>query len=132
MIDIAEFTTLNAKTDPAVNIAISRLISKQGINACGSEIKRGHRIGCHSHTVGEEWYIVLSGEGEIWTADVKGQQLHKKRVNPVKAGSVFCIYPSTAHQMRAITDLSFLFLCPESHVSSDRTLFDDLIDPVCL
>lgn len=71
--DVMSFNTLNAKTDPAVNLAISGLIQKQGMNAWGSEIKRGHRIGCHSHSVGEEWYIVLSGEEEIWTADVHGR-----------------------------------------------------------
>lgn len=128
MIDVAEFNTLNAKNDPRVNIAIAGLIQKQGINAWGSEIKRGHRVGCHSHSVGEEWYIVLSGEGEIWTADVKGGELYNKRRDLVKAGSVFCIYPGTAHQLRATSDLKFIFLCPSSHLASDRTLFEDLAE----
>ncbi|WP_261369260.1 hypothetical protein [Yersinia mollaretii] len=57
-----------------------------------------------------------------------GGRAKNKRVNGFAKGSVFCIYPNTAHQLIAKTAVEFIFLCPESHITHDRILFDDLVE----
>ncbi|WP_254044496.1 hypothetical protein, partial [Yersinia pestis] len=55
-----------------------------------------------------------------------------KRVDKCGKGSVFCIYPNATYQLTAETDVEFVFLCPELHVTGDRTLFSDRVSPSSL
>jgi len=128
MIIFSDFADGKASKDALVGISITPMINKPGLNAYGTTLKSGERIGCHSHAEGEEWYVMLSGEGEIWTADVVDNNLADIRTDKISKGSVFCIYPDTAHQLLAKTDIELIFLCPESHLTTDRTLFADLIN----
>jgi len=128
MIIFSDFADGKGSEDALVGISISPMINKPGLNAYGTTIEMGKRVGCHSHAEGEEWYIILSGEGEIWTADVVDNSLKDNRIDKVSKGSVFCIYPETAHQLLAKTDIELIFLCPESHLTTDRTLLADLIN----
>lgn len=128
MIQFSEFNSAGGKEDQQVGISISSMVKKEGLNAYGTTIGQGRKIGCHSHAQGEEWYIILSGEGEIWTADIMDGKLINSMVNKVAQGSVFCIYANTAHQLVAKSDLALIFLCPESHITCDRTLYADLVN----
>lgn len=126
MINFSEFNSNNAIEDNMVGIAFTEMFKKNGLRAYGARVKQGKRVGCHSHVKGEEWYIIISGEGAIWTADVIAGTLKNKRIDKFSKGTVFCIYPNTVHQLTAKTDVEFVFLCPESHISHDRILFDDI------
>ncbi|WP_145571656.1 cupin domain-containing protein [Yersinia bercovieri] len=126
MISFSDFNCNNAIADNMVGISITKMIKKEGLRAYGTQLVQGSRVGCHSHTDDEEWYIIISGEGAIWTADVIAGELKNKRVDSFAKGSVFCIYPNTAHQLTAKTDVELVFLCPESHITHDRILFKDI------
>lgn len=128
MITISDFNIDVAEKDALAGISIAEMVIKDGLCAYGTSLANGRRVTCHSHSEGEEWYIILSGEGQIWTADTDNNQTVNKQVNTIKKGSTFCIYPGTAHQLIALTDLEFIFLCPTTHITSDRTFFDDLIN----
>ncbi|CNK74408.1 Uncharacterised protein [Yersinia frederiksenii] len=70
MINFSEFSTNNAIEDNMVGIAFTEMFKKNGLRAYGTRVKQGTRVGCHSHVKDEEWYIIIFGEGAIWTADV--------------------------------------------------------------
>lgn len=116
----------NAVVDSAVGIAIFKLVDGEALGSYGTRMHAGSRVGCHSHSEGDEWYIILDGEGVIHLADVGGSCLSKQRKIPVKKGDIFVISPKTAHQLEAKTDLELLFLCPPSHLEKDRTSHGDL------
>ena len=80
MIIFSDFADGKGSEDALVGISISPMINKPGLNAYGTTIEMGKRVGCHSHAEGEEWYIILSGEGEIWTADVGDNSLKDNRI----------------------------------------------------
>ncbi|WP_145523023.1 cupin domain-containing protein [Yersinia rohdei] len=130
MINFSEFNFNNSIADNVVGISFTEMFNKGGLRAYGTKVEQGNRVGCHYHTEGEEWYIIISGEGAIWTADVIAGMLKNKRVDKFTKGTVFCIYPNTAHQLIASTDVEFVFLCPQSHLTYDRILFDDLVKEV--
>lgn len=115
-----------AKVDNAVGIAITTLAGGQNLTSFGTRIKARKKVSCHSHSEGEEWYIILSGDGQIFLADEDNGQLTNHRAYFVSAGDIFCIPPHTAHQLLAHTALDLIFLCPDSHLSTDRLMFDDL------
>ncbi len=112
-----------AKTDKNVGIAIAPLST--GINFClfSAEIKEGKKVGCHYHSHGEEVYSILSGSGIIYTALVdEEEQIGEIKSRQVYAGDNFTINAGTAHQLKAVSDLVLMFVCPPEHVSSDRTM----------
>ncbi|WP_447883991.1 cupin domain-containing protein [Serratia fonticola] len=115
-----------AKLDPAVGIAIATLANGHQLTSFGTRMQAGKKVSCHSHSEGEEWYIIMSGNGLIYLADEDKGTLTNQRSHFVTKGDVFCIHPHTAHQLVAGTDLDLIFLCPESHLSTDRLMFDDL------
>jgi uncharacterized cupin superfamily protein len=86
----------------------------------------GTKVSCHVHTQGDEWYSMLDGEGVIYLADLVDGGLKNKRHYPVKKGDTFCISGNTAHQLYAKTQLDFIFLCPDSHLGTDRIVLNDL------
>lgn len=115
-----------AKLDKAVGIAIATLAQGQNLTSFGTRMQAGKKVSCHSHSDGEEWYIILSGKGRIFLANEHKGTLSNQRTHFVTEGDVFCIHAHTAHQLLADTDLDLIFLCPESHLSTDRLMFDDL------
>jgi len=115
-----------AKLDTAAGIAIATLASGQQLTSFGTRMQAGKKVSCHSHSEGEEWYIILSGNGRIFLADEDKGTLTNQRAHFARKGDVFCIHPHTAHQLVADTDLDLIFLCSESHLSTDRLIFDDL------
>ncbi|WP_261369261.1 cupin domain-containing protein [Yersinia mollaretii] len=75
MISFSDFNCNNAIADNTVGISITNMIKKEGLRAYGTQLARGRCVGCHSHTEDEEWYIIISGEGAIWTAEVMAGEL---------------------------------------------------------
>ncbi|ELB2794013.1 cupin domain-containing protein [Aeromonas dhakensis] len=115
-----------AKLDETVGIAIATLARGRNLTSFGTRMQAGKKVSCHSHSDGEEWYIILSGKGRIFLADEDKGTLSNQHTHFVTGGDVFCIHTHTAHQLLADTDLDLIFLCPESHLSTDRLMFDDL------
>ncbi|MCW2477833.1 cupin domain-containing protein [Candidatus Symbiopectobacterium sp. NZEC135] len=126
MIDFSRFLTDMAMHDDTVGIAINPLIKKTGINAYATTITAGRYIGCHAHEHGEEWYVILSGSGDIWTGDVEKGKIKKIKKSHFSRGCVFCIHPQTAHQLVAKENVELIFLCPTSHINHDRTCYPNL------
>jgi len=126
VISISDFNIERAEKDQLAGISITEMVIKNGLCAYGTSLAKGKRVTCHSHGEGEEWYIILSGRGTIWTGDSDNDTVKNTRSDPIKSGSVFCIYPGTAHQLIALTDMEFIFLCPPTHITTDRTFFDDI------
>jgi uncharacterized cupin superfamily protein len=126
MIKFNDFCTTDAKKDNAVGISIKEMIQNNGLHAYATALEEGNKVRCHSHHKGEEWYIILSGEGTIFTSDVKEDVLGVTTETTFKKGSIFCILPDTAHQLCAHTKVELIFLCPPAHLSFDRTGFADI------
>ncbi|KMJ45203.1 cupin domain-containing protein [Xenorhabdus khoisanae] len=128
MIEFASFSTEDAIKDDAVGISVRQMIKKEGLNAYATVINAGKRVGCHNHSIGDEWYIILSGDGEIWTGEVLDNEVNNIQKRQFSQGDIFCIYPNTAHQLVAYENVKLIFLCPESHLSHDRTRFSDICE----
>ncbi|MDN0112738.1 cupin domain-containing protein [Yersinia mollaretii] len=116
----------NAVYDPVAGIRIAPLQKGSELNSFGTRMDEGTKVSCHVHEHGDEWYSMLDGEGVIYLANFVDGQLLNKRNYAVKKGDTFCIPSNTAHQLYAKTQLDFIFLCPDSHLSSDRIVFEDL------
>lgn len=114
-----------ATIDPKVGIGIFNLEKGEELQSFGTRMKAGTHVGCHSHQEGDEWYIILDGQGIMHLADVKEGKLTNKREEKVQKGDVLCVKENTGHQLQATTELDLIFLCPTSHLSSDRIMFDD-------
>ncbi|MGG7668089.1 cupin domain-containing protein [Yersinia sp. J1] len=115
-----------AVVDPVVGIGIAELAKGKALNSFGTRIAAGKKVGCHAHFHGEEWYIILAGEGRMYLGDVENQKLVNLRNHDVKQGDIFCIPLGTAHQLQAESQLDLIFLCPNSHLVTDRILFPDM------
>jgi mannose-6-phosphate isomerase-like protein (cupin superfamily) len=126
MINFSDFCIADAVKDDAVGISIGALIQGGSIDAYATVIEEGNKVGCHSHHKGEEWYIILAGEGTVFTSDVENGALQKVTGTPFSSGSIFRISAGTAHQLRADKQVKLIFLCPPSHLAQDRTVFSDL------
>ncbi|OON40095.1 hypothetical protein BTJ39_09355 [Izhakiella australiensis] len=126
MIEFAKFSTENAEKDEAVGIAIRQLIGSADLNAYATFIAAGKKVGCHGHGNGDEWYIILSGEGEIWTGDIISGTVNDIKSETFTKGCIFCIHQNTAHQLKARSDVELIFLCPDAHLTHDRVGFNDL------
>ncbi|MDF7659835.1 cupin domain-containing protein [Erwiniaceae bacterium L1_54_6] len=126
MILFSDFHTDGAIKDNSVGISIQNLIRGTEQNLYATVIEAGNKVGCHCHHQGEEWYIILSGEGAVFIAEVNDGVLGDVTETVFKRGSSFCISPDTAHQLVAHTRVELIFLCPPAHLSSDRTGFDSI------
>lgn len=122
----ANFHTDKALKDDSVGISIQNLIRRKQQEAYATVIEAGKKVGCHSHHKGDEWYIILSGTGYIFTAEVEGGLLSPASKTPFERGSIFCISPETAHQLVAHTRVELIFLCPPAHLTQDRMVFDNI------
>lgn len=126
MINFSDFHIDGAVKDSAVGISIQNLITGKEQNLYATVIEEGHRVGCHCHHDGDEWYIILSGEGSVFTAEVNDGTLGETQETAFKRGSTFRISPDTAHQLVAYTRVELLFLCPPTHLTHDRTGFKNI------
>lgn len=117
-----------AKYDSAVGIAVFPLSTGTYLSCFGTRMAAGKKVGCHSHRHGDEWYVIINGEGDMYLADVdlKGN-VTNRRIIPVIKGSAFVIPENTAHQLVAKTELDLVFLCPNNHLSDDRYIHDLLV-----
>ncbi|MBP2196215.1 cupin domain-containing protein [Pantoea cypripedii] len=126
MILFSDFHTDDAIKDNSVGISIQNLINGTDQDLYATVIEAGNKVGCHCHHEGEEWYIILSGEGAIFTAEVNEGSLGHITETTFRRGSTFCISANTAHQLVAHTRVELIFLCPPSHLTYDRTGFDSI------
>lgn len=126
MIDFSRFSTDGAAKDNVVGISIKRMIEREDMSAYATFISAGKKVGCHCHSKGDEWYIILSGDGEICTGDVVDNKVTNIKKEKFSKGCIFCIHQNTAHQLVAHNDVELIFLCPESHLSHDRVCFEDI------
>lgn len=126
MINFSEFHTDDALQDKAVGISIQPLIQGNDQHAYATVIESGKKVACHCHHEGDEWYIILSGEGAVFTADVKNGITGSVTETLFKRGSLFRISPDTAHQLYAYSRVELIFLCPPSHLTHDRTGLESL------
>lgn len=117
---------MQSKLDPLVGISIASLAEGQELSSFGTRMEAGKKVSCHAHSKGEEWYFILAGEGDIFLADVDSGTLSNRREHKVNTGDIFCIQPNTAHQLRANSQLDLIFICPKSHLETDRVVFPDL------
>ncbi len=89
---------------------------------CGTEefrlhvtrLEPGTRVKAHRHMEGEELYIIVSGEGLLYTGTVdesaqteQVHQLHNTGSGP----------------------LVLIFGCPDSHLGADRSIVPDYVQP---
>lgn len=115
-----------AKYDPVAGIKIAGLDTGADMNSFGTRMNKGTKVSCHAHADGDEWYSILDGEGELFLADIRETKLVNHRSVRVSRGTVFCIPQKTAHQLRAHTQLDFIFICPDTHLGADRIVLPDL------
>ena len=116
------------KFDASVGISIFELVKGKAVSSFGTRMEAGKKVGCHSHEHGDEWYIILNGNGTIYLGDVcDNGMIVNKREFPVTKGSVFVIPEKTAHQLKADTQLDLIFMCPASHLENDRCGHVDLV-----
>lgn len=126
MVKFSDFHINNATMDKAVGISIQNLLKGQEQNLYATVIEAGNKVGCHCHHEGEEWYIILSGEGSVFTSKVINCTLSDITKTAFKAGSTFCIAPETAHQLVAHTRVELIFLCPPAHLDHDRLSYENI------
>ncbi|WP_252180253.1 cupin domain-containing protein [Endozoicomonas sp. 4G] len=116
-----------AKKDESVGISIATLSSGQDFCLFCTEIPKGHKVGCRYHIEGDEIYSILSGEGVIYTAAPdKIEDANSINFRPVVAGDNFTIPAGVVHQLKASSDMVLLFICPQSHLNSDRVIVPSL------
>lgn len=117
-----------AISDPKVNIAIAHLGGAPESRLHAAMLRPGEKVGAHFHTHGAEIYFILEGNGTIYTGVVTDEGIVANEPVAVYAGDSFCIEPGQVHQLRnsGEEDLFLLFACPDSHLSDDRTVVEDL------
>jgi mannose-6-phosphate isomerase-like protein (cupin superfamily) len=121
MIEFSNFSTDGATKDNSVGISIKHVIDKKGLNAYATLIGAGNKVVCHSHSQGEEWYIILSGDGEIWSGDVVDNEVTNIKKENFSKGCIFCIYQNTAHQLTARNESLSIILCNCHPIKGDRS-----------
>ncbi|KGA45912.1 Uncharacterised protein [Yersinia frederiksenii] len=133
MINFSEFNSNNAIEDNMVGIAFTEMFKKNGLRAYGTRVKQGKRVGCHSHVKGEEWYIIISGEGAIWTADViAGTLKNKLSISSLKVlYFVYILIQCINLLQRRMLNLSFyvqshIFLMTEFCLMILRTIWTEI------
>lgn len=124
------FTALSAAIpDPAVGISLAHLLGDELFSYYVTEVPPQYHLAAHFHREGHELYQVIEGKGEIWLADVKKNKLDTQTTqHKVLAGDTFLVPALTAHQLvnSGPDPLIMLFGCPQSHITSDRKLLENL------
>lgn len=105
---------------------------------CGTEefrlhvtrLEPGTRVKAHRHMEGEELYIIVSGEGLLYTGTVdENAQTDWTEPLAVSPGDTFCIRPKQVHQLHntGSEPLVLIFGCPDAHLGADRFIVPDYV-----
>jgi mannose-6-phosphate isomerase-like protein (cupin superfamily) len=115
------FALKNAPLDEAAGIAHAPLAGDAQWRLHITRIKCGSFVTAHKHDEDGETYVILSGWGILWL----GQSLQEMRPTRVTAGDTFDIPAGTIHMLQAVgpEGVTLLFMCPDSHLSSDRVTY---------
>lgn len=118
-----------AVNDPSVGIRHASVVGNEAyrIHVAGISDK----VGAHYHSVGDEDYTVVLGEGALYWGPVVDDESPKVPfVQAVKEGDHFVIPEGYAHQLKNTGrgELVILFGCPDAHLDDlkDRHLLEDL------
>lgn len=116
----------HAKLDPSVGMKVVKLASGKSLTSFGIQMLSGAKVSYHSRSDGDEWYIILSGDGQVFLADENNGILTNHRTDFFSKGDVFCIPHRTVHQLIAHSPIEFILLSPDPHLEIDRIIFDDV------
>lgn len=115
----------SAEFDPAVGIRLAHLTGNGGFSLYAAEIAPHKRVSAHFHNNGIETYQIIAGEGLMCLGKPR-QDGNVGWLQPfkIKRGDCFTIGERTVHQLFNTSDekLIAVFGCPQSHLSTDRTL----------
>lgn len=118
----------SAEKDPAVGISIARLSGSEQFSLYGAEIAPHSRIAAHYHGSGIEIYLLLEGEGIMYTGkpDSSGSVAWNTPLR-LKKGDCFTVSEGEVHQLHNDSDkrVIVVFGCPGSHLSTDRVVVQD-------
>ncbi|MFT2793714.1 cupin domain-containing protein [Serratia sp. T13T92] len=98
----------------ATGLCIFKLASSQSFYSFGSQMLQGEKEIMHSHSEGEKWYIILSGDGQVFIVDEDKDNMSNQSTYYVSTGDIFYIPAHTTHHLLAHTKLEFIFLLPRS------------------
>ncbi len=139
----------NATVDPAVGIAHGELAGNAAYRLHVTRLQPGAKVKAHFHGEGGEEYLILNGEGTLYTGKIIKDAFQEHYVPSVcqfshvplsfpaivdwntpllvKAGDTFSIAAGTVHQLHntGSQTLDLIFGCPDSHLSNDRVVVDD-------
>ena len=116
-----------AKRDETVGIRITKLTGNDTVAIYAAEIDGYKRVGAHYHTEGIELYQVVEGTGSIYIGLPKSDgEVDWKEPVAVVAGDCFTVNAGEVHQLvnSSSKQLIIVFVCPYSHISTDRTVVD--------
>lgn len=121
------FTALSeAVPDPAVGISLAHLVGDELFSYYVTQVPPQSKLTAHYHQEDDELYQVIEGKGLIWLADVKNNKICEH--HEIQAGDTFVVPALTVHQLvnPGTGPLIMMFGCPQSHITSDRKLVDNL------
>lgn len=116
----------NAEVDEVVGISHAEISGDSEYRTHVASIRE--RVGCHFHKIGDEDYKIISGKGKFHFGKVDSEN-NVNWQNPIEVSEnqSFTIPEGFAHQLENIgeSDLIITFGCPDSHLSTDRTMVGD-------
>ncbi|MFH2028204.1 MAG: cupin domain-containing protein [Nanoarchaeota archaeon] len=83
-------------------------------------------VNAHVHMKGDEIYLILKGKGEMHTAKF-GEVINWDEPKIVEKDDVFVIGEKQVHHLKNIGDtpLVISFICPHTHLTTDRKIIDN-------
>ncbi len=114
-----------AKPDGAVGIRISKLTGNDIVAFYAAGIDGYKRVGAHYHNEGIELYQIIEGTGNIFIGSPRSDgEVDWKEPVKVVAGDCFTVTAGEVHQLinSSGNQLIIVFVCPYSHISTDRTV----------
>ncbi|TDR73622.1 cupin domain-containing protein [Paludibacterium purpuratum] len=126
--------TINVFYPPPGTFDLQAGIHIAALACCGAltfyltDIPPHGSVNAHSHRQGDEIYLILNGEGCLYSQAQGTATLS----TPLRAGDLLRIPSGHAHQLVNLGEqpLRLLFVCPNSHLSHDRIMHPNLRDPI--
>lgn len=118
-----------AVPDPAVGISLAHVAGDETFSFYVTKLPPQCQLTAHFHQKGEELYNVVQGTGLIWLACAENDGSYREKTHQkMAAGDTFMVPELTVHQLvnPGPDSIIMLFGCPQSHITSDRHLVDDL------
>lgn len=111
-----------APIDKSAGIKIIKLHGNQDISVYVAEISPNTALNPHYHSKGIECYQIIEGIGNMKTGKLLGKNVNWEETVMVEVGDCFNINNGVVHQIvnESESPLRVIFICPESHMSSDR------------